>query len=131
MALVRLPFVPHRRLYCLKVTLFRVGRHRVLTGSLGGLVLLVPPVHRSTTEGKDAAQVVCQLGPALAPQAAAAAGVLCPVCHCDGHLMTYGIMFSRDSDKISALLTEETPLKTTLIISVALENSGGEKAKRF
>ncbi|MPC76162.1 hypothetical protein E2C01_070568 [Portunus trituberculatus] len=35
------------------------------------------------------------------------------------------------SDKISILLTGETLLKTPLLISIVLENSRDEKAKRF
>ncbi|MPC08214.1 hypothetical protein E2C01_000791 [Portunus trituberculatus] len=41
------------------------------------------------------------------------------------------VVVVRQSDKISTLLTEETLLKTPLIISVALENSRGERAKCF
>ncbi|MPC07956.1 hypothetical protein E2C01_000525 [Portunus trituberculatus] len=36
-----------------------------------------------------------------------------------------------EGDKISTLLTVETLLKTSLVISVALQNSRGERVERF
>ena len=41
------------------------------------------------------------------------------------------LRFLRDLDKVSALLTGETLLNTSLSISMALEISSGERAKRF
>ena len=64
------------------------GCDRALIGQHGSLALHLPPVHCGTTEGKDAAQVVYQLGTTLVPQAADD-GVKSLVSHCDVNLMTH------------------------------------------